>query len=233
MLSIGAVLVDFDGTACVADVSEVLLEEFGGPGWPLYDELVDRGEMGLREAAHHQVAMLRGSLEEMVSFAVRRCPLDPTFPTFVAWAEERGLPLTLVSDGFAFYLRPILEAAGLERLEVITNELDFSGSVPVLLHPNGHPECMGCGTCKMLAAQRGREGHGAIAFVGEGQSDRYGALYSDIVFAKKDLVPICERGGVPYLPWETFDDVRGALEEIEQLPGSLAPPRCPGWRVAG
>ncbi len=233
MLPVGAILIDFDGTACVADVSEVLLEEFGDPGWPLYDELVDRGEMGLREAARHQVAMLRGSREEMVAFAVERCPLDPTFPTFVAWVEERGLPLTLVSDGFAFYLRPILEAAGLERLEVITNELDFSGSVPVLLHPNGHPECMGCGTCKMLAAQRARASHGAIAFVGEGQSDRYGALYSDIVFAKKDLVPICERDGVPYLPWETFDDVRGALEEIEELPGPLALPRCPGWRVAG
>ncbi len=232
MLSIGAVLVDFDGTACVADVSEVLLEEFGDPGWPLYDELVDRGEMGLREAARIQSAMLHATREEMLAFAVEHCPLDPTFASFVTWADERGLPLTLVSDGFAFYIRPILEAAGLGHLEVVTNELVFDDGTPELRHPNGHPDCIGCGTCKMLVALRARERHGPVAFVGEGQSDRYGALYADVVFAKDALTGICERDGAPFLPWETFDDVRSALELLASPPGPVAPTRCPGWRRA-
>jgi 2-hydroxy-3-keto-5-methylthiopentenyl-1-phosphate phosphatase len=84
----------------------------------------------------------------------------------------------------------------------------------------------------MLAAQRLRERHGPVAFVGEGQSDRYGALYSDIVFAKDALVEICEQDGVPFLPWETFDDVREALEAASEPPGPIAPNRCPGWRTA-
>jgi 2,3-diketo-5-methylthio-1-phosphopentane phosphatase len=232
MLPVRSVLVDFDGTASLNDVSEVLLEEFGDPGWPLYDELVDRGEMGLREAGRHQSAMLAASRDEMLAFTLDRCRLDPTFPRFVGWAEERALPITLVSDGFAFYIRPMLEAAGLGRLEVITNELVFDGGRPRLAHPNGHPECRGCGTCKMLAAVRARERLGPVAFVGEGQSDRYGALYSDIVFAKKELVRICREDGVPFLPWETFDDVRQVLEDMDQLPGPVAPQRCPGWRTA-
>jgi 2-hydroxy-3-keto-5-methylthiopentenyl-1-phosphate phosphatase len=232
MLPIGAVLVDFDGTASLDDVSEVLLEEFGDPAWPLYDELVDRGEMGLREAGRHQSAMLAGGREEMLAFVIDRCPLDPTFPPFVGWAHDRALRITVVSDGFAFYIRPMLEAAGLGGLEILTNELVFDGGRPRLAHPNGHPECRGCGTCKMLAAVRGRERLGPVAFVGEGQSDRYGALYSDIVFAKKELVGICREDGVPFLPWETFDDVRRVLEETSQLPGAVAPQRCPGWRTA-
>ena len=231
MLPVRAVLVDFDGTACLDDVSEVLLEEFGDPGWPLYDELVDQGEMGLREAARHQTAMLAGDPEEMLAFALDRCHLDSTFPPFVAWAEERALAVTVVSDGFAFYIPPMLEAVGLGRLEVVTNELVFDGGRPHLDHPNGHPECRGCGTCKMLAAVRTRERLGPVAFVGEGQSDRYGALYSDIVFAKKDLVRICEADGVPFLPWKTFDDVREALQNTDRLPGPVAPQRCPGWRT--
>jgi 2-hydroxy-3-keto-5-methylthiopentenyl-1-phosphate phosphatase len=232
MLPVRAVLVDFDGTACLDDVSEVLLEEFGDPGWPLYDELVDRGEMGLREAGRHQSAMLAGTSEEMLAFALDRCRLDSTFPPFVAWAEENALAVTVVSDGFGFYIRPMLEAAGLGRLEVLTNELVVDGGRPRLAHPNGHPECRGCGTCKMLVAVSARQSLGPVAFVGEGQSDRYGALYSDIVFAKKDLVRICRDDGVPYFPWETFDDVRRALENTDLLPGPVAPQHCPGWRSA-
>ncbi len=229
MLPIGAILVDFDGTACTADVSETLLEAFGDPDWPLFDERVGRGEMGLREAAKHQSAMLKGTRGEMESYAVEHCPVDPTFPSFVAWAEACGLPLTLVSDGFAFYIRPILEAAGLAHLDVVTNELVFEEGRLSLLHPNGHPECVGCGTCKMLVALRTRDRHAPIAFVGEGQSDRYGALYSDIVFAKDALVEICRRDGVPYLPYDDFEDVRRSLEEMDGLPGAVAPERCPGW----
>jgi 2-hydroxy-3-keto-5-methylthiopentenyl-1-phosphate phosphatase len=232
MLPVRAVLVDFDGTACMDDVSEVLLEEFGDPGWPVYDELVDRGEMGLREAGRHQSAMLTGSPEEMLAFALDRCRLDPTFPPFVSWAEERALPITVISDGFGFYIGPMLEAAGLGRLQVLTNEFVVDGERPRLDHPNGHPECRGCGTCKMLAAVQARAGLGPVAFVGEGQSDRYGALYSDIVFAKKDLVRISREDGVPFLTWETFEDVRRVLEDIDRLPGPVAPQRCPGWRTA-
>jgi 2,3-diketo-5-methylthio-1-phosphopentane phosphatase len=232
MTAIGALLVDFDGTACSADVTEALLERFGDPSWPHYDELVDRGEIGIREALRTEFSLLSGDPDEMLAFAVERHTLDPTFAPFVAWADERGLPLTLVSDGFAFYIRPMLEAAGLGRLEVVTNELVSEEGRRELTHPNGHPVCVGCGTCKMLAAQRARERYGAVAFVGEGQSDRYGALYSDLVFAKDHLVTLCERDGVPYLPWVTFDDVRAALEGPRELPGPVGPDRCPGWLSA-
>ena len=146
MLPVKALLVDFDGTACLQDVSEMLLDTFGEPGWERFDEAVDRGEMGLLEAGAHQVAMLRGSREEMLAFALPRAQLAPSFVTFVGWAEERDLPLVLASDGFAFYIRPILEEAGLGHLEVVTNELVFEGPAPFQLHPNGHPVCTGCGS---------------------------------------------------------------------------------------
>jgi 2-hydroxy-3-keto-5-methylthiopentenyl-1-phosphate phosphatase len=166
----------------------------------------------------------------MLAFALERFALDPTFPPFVEWAEGEGVPVTIVSDGFGFYLRPMLEAAGLGRLDVRTN--DFADGR--LGHPHAHPVCVGCGTCKMLAAIESRDRFGPVAFVGEGQSDRYGALYSDLVFAKKDLVRICREDGVPFFEWSTFDDVR----EVLAAPGTgrggaVAPGRCPGWRIRG
>jgi 2-hydroxy-3-keto-5-methylthiopentenyl-1-phosphate phosphatase len=226
-VEIRALLVDFDGTVCVEDVSEELLDAFGEGDWRACDDAVDRGELGLRQAAERQAAMLRASREGMLAFALEKFSLDPTFAPFVEWTEHAGLPITVVSDGFGFYVRPMLEREGLGRLDVRTNEYDGG----TLRHSFGHPVCVGCGTCKMLAAVQQRERFGPVAFVGEGQSDRYGALYSDLVFAKKDLVRICREDGVPYREWTSFDDVRASLESADELPGAVAPEPCPGWRT--
>ena len=91
MLPARALLVDFDGTACLQDVSELLLVAFGEPAWERFDEAVDRGDIGLLEAAGHQAAaMLRGSREEMLAFALDHAELDPTFPPFVAGPRSAG-----------------------------------------------------------------------------------------------------------------------------------------------
>ena len=78
-------------------------------------------------------------------------------------------------------------------------------------------------------------GFGPTAFVGEGHTDRYGALYADLVFASKHLVEICHSDGVAYVPWESFDDVRQGIVAASTgaLPGPVEPLTCPGWTVGG
>src|SRR2546430_505055 len=89
----------------------------------------------------------------------------------------------------------------------VSEELLPGGPAAGFRFGNAHPECVGCGTCKMQIVQRSRA-NGPVAFVGEGHTDRYGALFADVVFAKKDLPGICRADGVPFIAWETFDDVR-------------------------
>jgi 2-hydroxy-3-keto-5-methylthiopentenyl-1-phosphate phosphatase len=225
------VLVDFDGTACSHDVAEHLLIAFGDPSWPEYDEAVDRGELPLREAILIQNRLLHADHDTMLAYALEHCPLDPTFASFCGWLADRDIPVAVVSDGFGFYIEPLMEAAGLGHLTVLANEqLWDAGGMPAgVTFAHAHPECVGCGTCKMRAVTMYREAHGPVAFIGEGQSDRYGALYADVVFAKDALPGYCEADGVPYLPWEDFGDVRATLEAIEAAPGPVAPLVCPGW----
>jgi 2-hydroxy-3-keto-5-methylthiopentenyl-1-phosphate phosphatase len=231
MLPVDAVLVDFDGTACLHDVAEHLLVEFGDPAWPSYDEAVDRGDIGLREAIRAQASMLVAPTDAMLAFAFEHCPMDPSFGPFVERCLEAGATVTVVSDGFAFYIAPLLAAAGVAGVDVITNTWR-EGSDPPIAFGNGHGECVGCGTCKMRAVLEARA-RGPVAFVGEGQTDRYGALYADVTFAKDTLVSWCETDGVPYRPWTDFDDVWRSLTSGEVLPGPVEPTRCPGWLPSG
>jgi len=231
MLPVRSVLVDFDGTASRVDVTKSLLTAFGDPSWPEYDAAFARGEIGLREAIQAQDRMLDADRDTLVAFALEHGALDPTFAPFVGWCEANALDVAIVSDGFAFYIQPMLRAAGLGHVTVITNEHAWRDGRPDgLRFVNAHPICIGCGTCKMQAVLHHRE-RGPVAFVGEGQTDRYGALYADITFAKLDLVAFCEADGVPFVPWTNFDDVRRVLEATADLPGPVAPIECPGWTL--
>ena len=232
-MQVAAVIVDFDGTACSHDVAEHLLRRFAHDDWETLDEAWERGHMGSQEVVAAQSAMLDADRETMLAFAAEHCPMDPTFAPFVGWAQARGIEVAIASDGFGFYIEPMLAAAGVSDIAVITNEQRWTRDARPgeLRFPRRHVECLGCGTCKMQAVLDARSDRGAVAFVGEGSSDRYGALYADVTFAKLALVAHCERDGVPYEPWRDFDDVRAWLESAEPPPGPISPRRCPGWTV--
>lgn len=232
-LPVAAVVVDFDGTVCPKDVSEELLGAFAEPGWWEVDLAFQRGEVGSRECLVRQARMVRATQEEMLAFALERFPLDPTFRPFAEWARGRGLELVVASDGMGFYVEPMLRRAGLAWVPVLTNEVRFEPEGPRFAFPHAHEACVGCGTCKMRAVLDRRERLGPVAFVGEGHSDRYGALYADLVFAKDQLAELCWAEGVPYRPWETFEDVRRGLEAVGEPPRRTRPSRCPGWTEPG
>jgi 2-hydroxy-3-keto-5-methylthiopentenyl-1-phosphate phosphatase len=227
-----AVVVDFDGTVCEHDVSEELLEAFAAPGWWEIDLRFRRGEIGSRECLVRQVELLRHGKEDLLAFVLASFRIDPSFPAFVEWAKARGLEVTVASDGMGFYVEPMLRAGGVVGVAVLTNDLVMNGG-PTVSFPQAHPRCVGCGTCKMLAVRTHRERFGRVAFVGEGHSDRYGALYADVVFAKEHLVDICRSDGVAFHPWRTFDDVRLTLDRLTDVPEVAEPERCPGWTVSG
>src|SRR5438309_6416073 len=225
-----SIVVDFDGTICEQDVSEELLQAFAPAAWWDIDLEFRCGEIGSRECLTRQAALLSGTQDELLWFAVDRYPIEPSFRPFVEWARESGIEPVVASDGMGFYVEPMLRTAGIDGLRVLSNEPLPGGPARGFRFGNAHPECVGCGTCKMQIVQRSRA-NGPVAFVGEGHPDRYGALFADVVFAKKDLPGICRADGVPFIAWETFDDVRDSLESLTELPGAVAPLVCPGWTV--
>src|SRR6266568_1124810 len=228
-----SILVDFDGTVCPADVSDEILDRFVGPLARELDRDYEQGLIGSRENLLRIARHVRADREEVLAWALGHHAVDPTFPPFARWAREGGYRLGVVSDGLGIHIEPMLRAAGVHGLPVVTNTILLEGGSPAGFDfPAGHPVCLQCGTCKMLAVTSTRERTGPVAYVGDGHSDRYGALYSDLVFAKGALAGLCRSDGIAFRPWTSFDDVRAELEGLRRadIPGPVSPPRCPGWR---
>ena len=229
-LPVRSIVVDFDGTICPDDVSDRILLEFVGPLAAELDLEYERGDIGSRENLIRTVAHLRSSSRSILDWTLARFQVDATFEPFMRWAKARGLDVVVVSDGLGLHIEPMLRRAGIDDVEVVTNVLELNGGPGRLRFPAGHPVCMECGTCKMLAVLATRARSGPVAYVGDGHSDRYGAVYSDLVFAKGFLAEHCESEGIPFEHWETFDDIRVSLERPVDAPGAVDPERCPGWR---
>ena len=229
-------LVDFDGTACLHDASNCLLERFSDADWMAMEEELLRNRGGLRAMMAREAGMLRGTLEEMVAHNLEHCPMDPTFAAFVAWADAEGHEVEIVSDGFGFNIAPLLAHAGVRPLRTVTNALESGADGRWrIVHPSANPTCDGCGTCKMLAVERGRADDRIAVFIGNGISDRYAAMHADVAFAKEALVAICEEDGTPWRPWRDFDDVRRSLgDEPPSRTGPVVGPSvCVGWMPVG
>ena len=95
----------------------------------------------------------------------------------------------------------------------VTARTTFAGREGSIAWPNGHRACQVCGTCKRQRVLDHQAAGRAVVFIGDGESDRYAAGYSDVIFAKRALVPICLANGWPHKRWTEFAEIHGWLNE--------------------
>jgi 2-hydroxy-3-keto-5-methylthiopentenyl-1-phosphate phosphatase len=207
-LSTTSVFLDFDGTISTVDVGRHLLARSAPPAWWDLHEQYDRGEIGSRECIARQWALAEGTEVELRAIAAE-VPLDPGFERLVRVLRDGRAELTVVSDGFGFYVEDVCERLG---LDAFTNAVDFEPRGIRFPHEDPDCTCAACGVCKPAPIGRARARGKTTVLVGDGASDRHAALVADLVFAKDELADWCETAGVAFTPFDCLDDVRGALE---------------------
>jgi 2-hydroxy-3-keto-5-methylthiopentenyl-1-phosphate phosphatase len=203
-----AFLVDYDGTIAQTDVSDAITQALLPPD--LERQLAtdyEAGRMGSREIMTLEVDLLPPDPQQILDIVAAQ-PHDQTFPAFVRAARAAGHLVEIVSDGFGFFIEPAMRALGVADLvRITTAETTFDGGRPRIAFPNGHPTCFVCGTCKRNRVLAHQAAGRPVVFVGDGESDRYAAAYSDFVFAKRALIALCEGHGWPYTRWTAFSDI--------------------------
>jgi 2,3-diketo-5-methylthio-1-phosphopentane phosphatase len=208
------VLVDYDGTVAQTDVSDALLAEFVTEEWEAKAAEYDVGLSGSRRLMEWEVGLITASPPSLRTLAAGQ-PHDAGFAPFVRRAREAGVPVEVVSDGFGFFIPAALEALGVGDVPVVSADTTFpAGERPRIAFPNGHPRCFVCGTCKRARVLAWQASGRAVVFVGDGESDRYAAGYSDVIFAKHALLRLCVENGWPFRRWTEFAEIDAWLDGV-------------------
>ena len=205
-----AYLCDFDGTASPQDIGAAFAERFSSDGDAArVPELASwlAGTTGHRELTRAQCGRIRAVEAEALEFT-RSFRLDTSFAPFVREALGRGDAVMVVSEGFDFYVRDHLVREGLGDLPWAANLLRFEADGTVRPEfPFADPACEACGNCKAQHVRRYRSRGYHAVLVGDGTSDRHGALAADAVLARGALLQWCLAEGVPHRAFRDFGDV--------------------------
>lgn len=223
-----AILVDYDGTIAQTDVSDALLAKFVTGEWEAHVAEYDAGLVGSRRLMAWEAGLIDADPSALLALAAEQ-PHDETFRPFAERALAVGIPIEVVSDGFGFFIGPALRALGLGQIPVATADMSFGAGGARMAFPNGNPACFVCGTCKRDRVLAHQAAGRAVVFIGDGESDRYAAGYSDMVFAKRSLVRLCLEHGWPFDRWTAFSEIHAWLDRQLALfaadPASLPGPR--------
>ncbi len=231
-----SILIDYDGSISQTDVTEQLLAQFvSDVVWEDAEASYDAGTLGSRRLMAWEVSLIDADPEALRAFAAGQ-PHDPGFVAFVRRAQAASIPIEVVSDGYGFFIQPALEALGVGELPVVTARTTFEGRRASIEVVNGHPTCLVCGTCTRQRVLAQRATGRRVVYIGDGESDRYAAGYSDVVFAKRSLERICLEAGWPFRRWTAFKEIDDWLAEtvdawradpsaLQPLPPHAPPPR--------
>jgi 2-hydroxy-3-keto-5-methylthiopentenyl-1-phosphate phosphatase len=214
-------LCDFDGTITQTDTSHAILDHFTGKRWIPINDAWRRFEITTEDRVRRQFGLFHTNEEELGE-VVRQVAIDPHFPAFVSWCRRNGHDLKIVSDGFDFCIDRILSQHRLSHLEYVANHLSFEDGTMILDFVHQNPECQMCGNCKWLVSKEAQRNAGRIVYIGDGLSDRGGAILASWIFAKGLLADYCRVNRIPFIPYGSFADILSVFRsgDMEAYPPS-------------
>ena len=209
-----AYVVDFDGTISRIDITSVLARRYAGAAAAEIGERYRRGEFGMKGWLLGMASHFSAGREQMLSTAFEAAELKPGFASFVSSAHDSGSPVYIASDGFGFYMEPILEQYGcLSYIErIYGNRLIFEDDAAVTVEtPHANPSCDRCGNCKAAHVVRLKDSGYRVVYIGNGFNDRYGASHADMIFARAGdrLAQYCRAHEMAFTPFNDFNDISG------------------------
>jgi 2,3-diketo-5-methylthio-1-phosphopentane phosphatase len=204
-----AYLVDFDGTVTTEDISSKLAAYFGGKKYLEIEKEYRQRKIPIKVWLQRIAGQLPADFDLLKRLALEWAVIRPGFVPFLEKAAREDCPVVIASDGFGFYIEPILEEKGLldSVSRIYRNELKRDGDALTVVNPYAHHSCPVCGNCKAAHAVRLKEEGRSVIYIGDGSNDRFGASWGDHVFARDRLAVHCAENNIMYSQWIDFYDI--------------------------
>ena len=175
-----------------------------------------------------EMAMVDADTGDLFEAAAAQ-PHDPGFVPFVRRAQAAGIPVEVVSRRVRLLHRAGARGARRRR----SSRSSRRGRPSRAGRPRDRlsrtatrrASCAGPASAQRVLEHQaaGR----AVVFIGDGESDRYAAGYSDVVFAKRSLVRICLRGRLAVPALDRVRRDRRLADRDRSTPGGRIRRRCP------
>ena len=217
-LSAYAVVSDFDGTITLEDTNDLLFITHGSPENAKIEKDFRAGLTSDREAMVRHFEVSRMTFGKYYSFLDSYVHIDCGFDEFLRRLRGQGLPLFIVSGGYAQGIRHVLGEERIQGVQIFANDLlengahltpSFATQSNVCTEPIGP-----CGNCKKICIDTIRRQTGKkILYIGDGLTDRCVTQKADLLFAKNNcaLAEHCRASGSPYVLFEGFADITDYL----------------------
>jgi len=210
---VSSVLIDFDGTICHHDVTDVLLQKFAPGTWEALEQEWLAGRIGARECMSRQIAMMRADPADMKA-CLDDMAIDADFAAFIEMLRASGVHAAIVSDGLDYSIHHILKRHGLMDIEVFSNHLVYNGDKTwQLKFPYKNLACP-AGHCKCRRYDS-LPHSGYTVYIGDGASDFCPAGKADLVLAKGRLAEYCRQKQIDHINISSFADVMALWPELQ------------------
>jgi 2-hydroxy-3-keto-5-methylthiopentenyl-1-phosphate phosphatase len=206
-----AVCTDFDGTVCIPDACDYLLERFAAREWKELDDAVWRGDLLERAAFPRQIELLRVSWDEARKALLDGVRIREGFPEFVEFCRVQQIPLTVLSSGLRELIVALLESVGVRDVSVIAHTTEIVGDRWRVIPWTGNRLAEHCSHCKCADLLTLTDAGYDVVYIGDGYTDLCPAERATTLFATGNLARSCTESHRPFIPFDTFHDIRRHL----------------------
>ncbi len=216
-----AIICDFDGTITRDDLAVSMLTAYAVGDWEYwYHQYLD-GKMPLEESLKHQFESLRATKRQLMDYVDTNAKIRPGFGAFVEFCREKDTQLVIASVGLDFYIKAVLDKAGISHPELVCGRARFGRSRLRITYPDVNSDGSLQGMdIKEWTVERLRKDFNAVAYIGDGFPDFPAASRCDAIFARANLASKCAENNIPYVPFDNFYDVMAGLEKTPVEIGS-------------
>lgn len=209
------VFIDFDGTITTEDVGDAIFRKFGDS--LKADTIINdlhNNKISSRECWDLLCSLINNIDENELNEFIDSIEIDNYFHTFVNFCEANKIDLFILSDGFDYYIKRILEKQNLSHLKFFANTLEIVKGKFIPKYPFYNPEYRTSANPKRNHIIDNSSDDDYTFYIGDGNSDKDSAQYCDYIFAKNGLLKFCELERISYYPFKNFNDVTERIKEL-------------------